>query len=206
MTNFELGVRVPLIIRAPFFARSRGKRTDVLAELVDLYPTMAALTGLPDPRALGETVNGTSLAAIFTAATECTARPAWLSCRPDFLDAAVLKSAAYSQFAKTCRGYAETCDLKNLTYVGDQFFRNETKLMGYTIRTDSWRYTAWFPFDGVAPDTSTASELGRELYDHKGDTGMWIDFPGEAVNLVHDPQHASVAAELHQKILDYIRL
>ena len=31
MTNFELGVRVPLLVRAPFLSGVAGKRTDVLA-------------------------------------------------------------------------------------------------------------------------------------------------------------------------------
>ena len=35
MTNFELGVRVPLIIRAPWLPRSIGKKTSALAEAVD---------------------------------------------------------------------------------------------------------------------------------------------------------------------------
>ena len=87
--NFELGVHVPLIMRAPFLQASAGRRTDQLAELVDvsrhsrsvrfafaernsrwaqLYPTLAALAGLPDPRSMGEEINGTSLAPLFSAA------------------------------------------------------------------------------------------------------------------------------------------
>ena len=34
--NFELGVHVPLIMRAPFLQASAGRRTDQLAELVDV--------------------------------------------------------------------------------------------------------------------------------------------------------------------------
>ena len=34
--NFELGVRVPFIVRAPWMAASLGQRTFHLAELVDL--------------------------------------------------------------------------------------------------------------------------------------------------------------------------
>ena len=62
--------------------------------------------------------------------------------------------------------------------------------------------------DGVAirPELAPQTELGRELYDHRGDTGMWLDWPGEEINLAHDPRYESVLAELHTRVLEYIRL
>ena len=168
VTLVHTGVHVPLIIRAPFLSGVAGKRTDVLAgerlarqlvarhtvlvhhslhsfrvsaELVDLYPTLGALAGLPDPRALGEAVNGTSLAPLFfNPHSECErnfgnmALPAdnmanqtglhqsksdrERSCRTDYVAGGqLLKDAAFAQFAKTCAGYASWCTLDNLTYV-----------------------------------------------------------------------------------------
>ncbi|MEM8953036.1 MAG: sulfatase-like hydrolase/transferase [Verrucomicrobiota bacterium] len=49
MTNFEWSARVPLIISAPDIISSK---TDGLAELVDLYPTLAQLAKLPLPAQL----------------------------------------------------------------------------------------------------------------------------------------------------------
>ncbi len=57
MTNFELGTRVPLLLRVPG-RKTAGQRTSALVELVDLYPTLAELAGLPLPPHL----EGTSLA------------------------------------------------------------------------------------------------------------------------------------------------
>ena len=72
MTNFELGVRVPLIISAPWKFLTRGKFSDELAELVDVYPTLAELAGLPPVNVtLGERLGGKSLASIFDASSEC---------------------------------------------------------------------------------------------------------------------------------------
>ena len=52
-TNFELDTRVPLIISAP--GLSRGERSEAVVELVDLYPTLSELAGLPlHPGAEGE--------------------------------------------------------------------------------------------------------------------------------------------------------
>lgn len=45
-TNYELDTRVPLLVSAPGIARG-GARASGLVELLDLYPTLAELCGLP---------------------------------------------------------------------------------------------------------------------------------------------------------------
>jgi len=56
-TNFELDTQVPLIVRVPGMTTS-GRSTAALAELVDIYPSLAELAGLPLP----DHLEGTSFA------------------------------------------------------------------------------------------------------------------------------------------------
>jgi len=50
-TNFEKATRVPLILSIPG-QKTSGKKTDALVELVDIYPTLVELCGLPMPSGL----------------------------------------------------------------------------------------------------------------------------------------------------------
>lgn len=59
-TNFELDTHVPLMVRVPGMAQP-GVATSGLVELVDIYPTLADLTGLTPPADL----DGKSFAALF---------------------------------------------------------------------------------------------------------------------------------------------
>lgn len=58
-TNFEKDTHVPLIISSPLL-ENRGKHSDALVELVDIYPTMVELAGLPIP----DELDGTSMAPV----------------------------------------------------------------------------------------------------------------------------------------------
>jgi iduronate 2-sulfatase len=62
-SNFELDARVPFLISAPGMAN--GSRTESLAELLDIYPTLVDLCGLP--AAIG--VEGTSLVPVLKTPT-----------------------------------------------------------------------------------------------------------------------------------------
>jgi iduronate 2-sulfatase len=51
-TLFENSARVPMLIAAPGFDATRGRRSGAVAELIDIYPTLADLAGLAAPSQL----------------------------------------------------------------------------------------------------------------------------------------------------------
>lgn len=134
-SNFELDARVPLIVATPAM-KSGGQTTNALAELLDLYPTLVELCGLPAAAGL----EGVSLVPVLTA-PGASVRPAALSQHP--------RPAYY-------KGAPET--------------------MGYSIRTDRFRYTEW-------RDWKTGATIARELYDHEAD-------PDETRNVATAPAQA----------------
>ncbi|HWA98786.1 MAG TPA: sulfatase [Pirellulales bacterium] len=138
--NFETTTRAPLIVSVPGQTKC-GVATDALVELVDLYPTLAELCGLPVPGGL----DGISMVPVIDAPD----RP-W-------------KKAAFSQYA-----------------------RHAGKIMGYSLRTDRYRYTEWAKVD----DHST---LGVELYDHEVD-------PDENVTLAGDPGRSELVTGLSRQL------
>ena len=61
-SNFELDARVPLIIADPTRPDSQGKTSEALAELLDLYPTLASLAGIEGD--LSKRLEGVDLTAV----------------------------------------------------------------------------------------------------------------------------------------------
>lgn len=186
MTNFELGVRVPLIIRTPWLPGSIGKKTPALAEAVDLFPTFIAVSGLGAAVQLPSTqvLQGFSLLPILEnpPATGVGLRP-----------------YAFSQFAK---GMSFSRELNKSVPWGTCTKCNRSTdiaYMGFSIRDDRWRFTQWVAWDGPTLRplwNGTAEFNAKELYDHAGDYGASFDVATPTVNLAADAQYAGVVKRL----------
>ena len=193
-TNFELGTRVPLIVRAPMYPSAMGRVTSGLAELVDLFPTISELAGAPTTgNALpGERLDGVSLVPFF----EDPEREGF----PTSIDQGTRnKTLAFSQYPHSDHGAstpATECP----------FFENGAcratpgaeagavrggvtaeaveaaeaaeasapkpkakQWMGFSVRDAQWRYTTWVPFNGTRADWGAAEKARpaiHELYNH----------------------------------------
>ena len=47
--------------------------------------------------------------------------------------------------------------------------------MGYSMRTDRFRYTEWVRWNGSTLSPVWSDRVSVELYDHQGDDGAWTD-------------------------------
>lgn len=63
--------------------------------------------------------------------------------------------------------------------------------MGYSIRTDQYRYTEWIRFKSLAPDWSRVYAV--ELYDYKIDSG-------ENLNLADRPELNDIKKNLSKQL------
>ena len=196
-TNFELGARVPLIVRAPMLPTSAAKVTTVFAELVDIFPTLAELAGVPLDQDDARRVDGTSLVPVF-ADPSITALPN--------SKGTYNKTVAYSQYPHTsdwgCPYWREGLCYADGSTTGagalPSASPSTTVRMGYTVRNARWRYTVWLPWNGTAAEWSEASAAPAELYDHSDDSGTDFDAM-DVANLAYDAAHALTVAELLDK-------
>lgn len=136
LTNSEMSTRVPLIVVDPREGGFRG-HSDGLVELIDMYPTLCDLAGLPQPRHL----EGNS----FVPLMQQPDRP-W-------------KTAAFSQILRYPFENYQVHPLGIDTPLGYREYPREGA-MGYSMRTDRYRFSWWHVTD--RPD----QVLGVELYDH----------------------------------------
>jgi iduronate 2-sulfatase len=167
-TNYEIATRVPLIIWTPDM-KVRGKPTNGLVELVDMYPTLCELAGLPRPKHL----EGHSFAPLLDNPGQSWKKAAF----SQFPNPALREWAANplsEGMRKTFFGpLIEQVEEGIINQQGDSWDRDlfENHLMGYTMRTNRYRLVSWQDHRDMK-----AEPLFIELYDHQTD-------PQETVNV-----------------------
>jgi iduronate 2-sulfatase len=176
MTNFDTTVRVPLIIKAP--GVGPGGRTGAIAELVDLYPTIAELAGLPLPQ--GEIFDGKSLVPVLQDST------------------ASVKSHAFSQYPR------RVLDPTRPWHGTSTHRRPRTAIthMGYTVRSPEFRYTEWYEWNQTTLKPIWDRLYARELYDHRNVSldGQSNYNSAENENVVDHAEFAETGATLSRVI------
>jgi len=91
---------------------------------------------------------------------------------------------------------------------GDPYtFTPDQAVMGYTLRVNAWRYTAWFQFDWDSTTPVWDAIVARELYSHIGDKGD--SHSGETFeweNVVQDTSMKPLVDELHANLTAIVKL
>lgn len=149
---FESAARVPLLLFDP--SRPQPRRTTELAELIDLYPSMAALAGLPPPPG----IDGVDLSPLFLAGRADADADGRHVPSP-------LKPAAFSQYPRCPADHSAT---SISMHVCINSATEDFDFMGYAVRTQDWRYVEWRAWQGNASDWSAAGLVATELYNCTG--------------------------------------
>ena len=68
-------------------------------------------------------------------------------------------------------------------------------VMGYTLRTQEYRYTEWVFYDTVKYEPIWDKTRGFELYDHRND-------PQENINRINDPNYSLLQKKLSKMLHD----
>ena len=180
MTNFEDGTRVPFILRVPGITDG-GMRTKALVELIDIFPTLTELAGLPvPPLCPADTkqpltcVEGTSLTPLLEDPT------------------LQLKKAAFSQYPRPNCGMTVIPNEPAF----DTTEHNEN-VMGYTIRLDQYRFTEWYRFNRTTATPNFTDIWGTELYNH---TEPVVFFNDENINMAHQPDMQDLVQTLRKML------
>lgn len=162
------------------------RRYDGLVELVDLFPTLVDMAGLPvlsscpeDSKDVDVCTEGTSLLPVLDLMWDATAprvsntveidrlykqqkvprKNKFLSPYPNGMQ---VKKAAFSQYPRP--GLEPTIKPDS-----DQPRMRDTTIMGYSMRTHTYRYTAWLKFNNVTFKPDWNHIIAEELYDHRVD-------------------------------------
>jgi iduronate 2-sulfatase len=195
-SNYEISTRVPFIIRSPGMSAlgTGGTTTNAPVELVDVFPTLLDLCSLPVPDETTSVTNDITRYQILEGTT-------LLPLLEDYEQP--WKSVAFSQYQRYISYKSSYDSDRPLSSAGPG------KGMGYSIRTDRYRYTEWWKTNGdygkfgsatYDPDASrvVASQASLvELYDYQND-------PGETENLAYTQAaaHAALISELQALLHD----
>lgn len=175
-SNFDMIIRVPLLFSVPGRAGDAvaGSKTAALLDLVDIFPTLSTLAGLPVPAG----VDGIDQSSVVLGGAKRMAAP--------------LRDAAYHQYP--------SCGTPTFNHTRQQCNnvpKHEFDAMGYSVRTAEWRYTIWLMWDKERLVPRWDGDFAEELYDHRGDDSTSFD-RWENVNLA--AQEPATAARLRQKL------
>ncbi len=182
-TNYEIATRVPFIISAPRM-NARGHSSRAIVELLDIYPTLCDLAGIPKP---GH-IEGRSLLPLL----DDPGQP-WANIAVSQFPNPALREWAANPLSPEMRETffgpliedVEACIIKQQGKEWDRVLF-ENHLTGYTLRTEDHRLVLWRDHRN-----KNSKPIFVELFDHRKD-------PNETINIA--AEHPKVVSKLTAKL------
>ncbi|XP_068628041.1 iduronate 2-sulfatase [Battus philenor] len=171
-SNFDVALKVPLIFQIPGVV---PKVINTPVELIDIFPTLAELTGIngiPKCRNTRDKskmcFEGKSLTPLIAGRYE--------------------NGFALSQYPRPSIKPQRNSDSPRLKNI---------KIMGYSVRTPRYRYTQWISFNSSSFTRNWDNIYGIELYDHLFD-------PDESNNLYNNTKYRNQKHRLYKLLKEQV--
>ncbi|XP_063978927.1 iduronate 2-sulfatase [Diachasmimorpha longicaudata] len=172
-SNFEVAVRVPLIVSLPNSHQRINLKSNAIVELVDLFPTIAELSGNPIKL--------------------CPKNHSGIVCSEGISFVPVCNAVSQNKIINWKRGgfsqYPRPGVSPTWSPNSDEPRLHQIKIMGYTLRTKHYRYTAWVKFDVLRMTSDWNKFIADELYDHTKD-------PHEMINQANNTDYRKTRIKL----------
>ncbi|XP_002068517.3 iduronate 2-sulfatase [Drosophila willistoni] len=177
-SNFEVALRVPFILRTPEFPLNEMRRYHGITELLDVFPTLVDLAHLPR-------------------LPPCNGNRNVLTCGEGKSLYPQLKGLHLGENYVALSQYPRPGMLPTKHPNSDKPKLRNIKIMGYSLRTDLYRYTLWIRFHAHNFSRDWNDIYGEELYDHRLDSG-------EELNLVPMPEFDDVRQRLRRRLIEAV--
>lgn len=187
-SNFDVATRVPLImfvpgvtaahslpgestfpfidvLRQPEHSFTNGRVIQNMVELVDIFPTVSIMAGLPAPEHCPDVSFQVALC------TEGRNLAHTFHHKERGKNAELIAFSQYPRPADTPQNNSDLPDLQDI------------KVMGYSLRSWDYRYTLWLGFNPRSFQVNVSDVHGGELY-------MLADDPGQDKNIYGDLDHS----------------
>lgn len=181
-SNYEIATRVPLMIWTPdMHKNSQGKKTNALVELIDMYPTLCDLAGLPIP----EHLEGYSFKPLLREPNQSWKKAAF----SQFPSPALREWGAYPlrpAMRETFFGpLIEEVEERIMEQQKEKWNRDlfENHLMGYAMRTERYRFVVWKDRN-QEESQKESGPIYIELFDHQTDPLETINIAAENPKIV----------------------
>lgn len=215
-TLFDESTRVPLLIAHPD-SPHRGRHFTSPVELIDLFPTINDLLGTSKRRDVLKKVyektgskwtplQGKSLAPYVLRPNAWPLKDSGLfALSQTFKCTMKFQPAVHDPrpVRGEVRGLWTDCSI-NMKDFKD---KTELPLMGYSMRTSDFRYTAWLKMNRtkvLQPNWDMEVPVEEELYDHR-DAAWGSLGHRETTNLARDPLLQTELLALRRKLIDFLK-